>query len=104
MIDTANDNKPLKVGLPGCGLVGTEVVRILTEQADHLAARGGARREIAGIAVRRPGRARDIAVDPALITTDAQALVSRGDLDLVIEVIGGLEPARSLILTALEHG
>src|SRR6188472_1515479 len=104
MIDTANDTKPLKVGLLGCGVVGTEVVRILTEQADHLAARVGARLEIAGIAVRRPGRARDIAVDPELITTDAQALVSRGDLDLVIEVIGGLEPARSLILTALEHG
>ena len=43
MIDTANDNKPLKVGLLGCGVVGTEVVRILTEQADHLAARVGAR-------------------------------------------------------------
>src|SRR5690349_18530801 len=104
MIETANDNKPLKVGLLGCGVVGTEVVRILTEQADHLAARVGARLEVAGVAVRRPGRARDIAVDPALITTDAQALVSRGDLDLVIEVIGGIEPARSLILSALEHG
>ena len=62
-------------GLLGCGVVGTEVVRILTEQADHLAARVGARLEIAGIAVRRAGRERDIAVDPALITTDAQALV-----------------------------
>ena len=85
-------------------MVGTEVVRILTEQADHLAARVGARLEIAGIAVRRAGRERDIAVDPSLVTTDAQALVSRGDLDLVIEVIGGLEPARTLILSALEHG
>src|ERR1044072_4626195 len=101
MNDAVNDNKPLKVGLLGCGVVGTEVVRILTEQADHLAARVGARLEGGGLAVPRPGRARDIAVDPALITTDAQALVSRGDLDLVIEVIGGLEPARSLILTAL---
>ncbi|MDX6295073.1 MAG: homoserine dehydrogenase [Kribbellaceae bacterium] len=96
--------KPLKVALLGCGVVGTEVVRILTDQADHLAARVGAPLEIAGIAVRRAGRERDIAVDPALVTTDAQALVSRGDLDLVVEVIGGLEPARSLILTALEHG
>ena len=52
-------------------MVGTEVVRILTEQADDLAARVGARLEIAGIAVRRAGRERDIAVDPALFTTDA---------------------------------
>src|SRR6476646_5855559 len=103
-MNAVKDDKPLKVGLLGCGVVGTEVVRILTEQADHLAARVGARLEIAGIAVRRAGRERDIAVDPSLVTTDAQALVSRGDLDLVIEVIGGLEPARTLILSALEHG
>lgn len=95
---------PLKVALLGCGVVGTEVVRILTDQADDLAARVGAPLEIAGIAVRRPGRARDVAVDPSLLTSDAEALVSRDDIDLVVEVIGGIEPARSLILTALEHG
>ena len=76
-------------------MVGTEVVRLLTHQADHLAARVGARLELAGIAVRRPGRARDIAVDAALITIDAQALIKRGDLDIVIEAIGGLEPRAS---------
>src|SRR5262245_13006748 len=95
---------PLKVALLGCGVVGTEVVRILTDQADDLAARVGAPLELAGIAVRRPGRTRHIAVDPALVTTDAQALVSRSDIDLVVEVIGGVEPARTLILTALENG
>jgi homoserine dehydrogenase len=95
---------PLKVALLGCGVVGTEVVRILTEQRDDLAARVGAPLELAGIAVRRAGRARDIAVDPALVTTDAHALVSRDDIDLVVEVIGGIEPARSLILAALENG
>jgi homoserine dehydrogenase len=61
--------------------------------------------ELAGIAVRRPGRARgDLPVDPALFTDDAQALVTRDDVDIVVEVIGGIEPARSLILSAMEAG
>jgi homoserine dehydrogenase len=93
----------LRVGLLGCGVVGSQVARILVEEADELQARVGARLELAGIAVRRTGRERDAALDPGLFTTDAQGLVS-GDLDLVVEVIGGIEPARELILTALEHG
>ncbi|WP_020575204.1 homoserine dehydrogenase [Actinopolymorpha alba] len=95
---------PLKVALLGCGVVGTEVVRLLTEQRDDLAARVGAPLTLAGIAVRREGRARDVPVDPALFTTDAAGLVRRPDIDIVIEVIGGLEPARTLILSALESG
>jgi homoserine dehydrogenase len=95
----------LRVALLGCGVVGTQVARLLTEQADDLAARAGARLDLAGIAVRRVGRSRaEAGVDPALFTTDAVGLVSRPDIDLVIEVIGGIEPARSLILTAMEKG
>ena len=59
--------------------------------------------ELVGIAVRREDRDRP-GIDPGLFTTDAEALVSREDVDLVIEVIGGIEPARSLILAALRHG
>jgi homoserine dehydrogenase len=96
---------PLKVALLGCGVVGTEVARLLTQQSADLAARVGAPLEIAGIAVRRLGRDRSATgVDPALFTTDAGGLVTRGDIDIVIEVIGGVEPARSLILTAMESG
>jgi len=92
----------LKVALLGCGVVGSQVVRLLEEQADDLAARVGARLELAGIAVRRPGRHTDV---PAhLLTTDAEALVARDDVDLVVEVIGGIEPTRSLLLTALAGG
>ncbi|MGZ4594884.1 MAG: homoserine dehydrogenase [Actinomycetes bacterium] len=95
----------LKVAMLGCGVVGSEVARLLTEQADDLAARIGRPLELAGIAVRRPGRARgDLPVDPALFTDDAAGLVARGDIDIVVEVIGGIEPARSLILSALESG
>jgi homoserine dehydrogenase len=96
--------RSVRVALLGCGVVGSEVARILVEQADDLAARVGAPVELAGIAVRREGRRRDVPVDPALFTTDAHALVTRDDVDLVVEVVGGIEPARSLILTALEHG
>ena len=94
---------PLRVALLGCGVVGSEVARLLTEQAVDLRARVGRPLELAGIAVRRLNRTRP-GIDPALFTTDAEALVARPDVDLVIEVIGGIEPARSLILTALGHG
>ncbi|MFE6523634.1 homoserine dehydrogenase [Streptomyces sp. NPDC057794] len=95
--------RPLKVALLGCGVVGSEVARIMTTHADDLTARIGAPVELAGVAVRRPDRVRE-GIDPALITTDATALVKRGDIDVVVEVIGGIEPARSLITTAFEHG
>jgi homoserine dehydrogenase len=96
--------RPLRIALLGCGIVGTEVARRLTAQQDDLAARVGAPLEIAGIAVRRLQRKRDIELDPALFTTDAAALVARADIDIVVEVIGGIEPARSLILSAMSHG
>jgi homoserine dehydrogenase len=97
-------SQPVRVALLGCGVVGSEVARLVTEQADDLANRVGAPVELAGIAVRRIGRHRDVQVPRDLLTTDAHGLVSRGDIDVVVEVIGGIEPARSLILTALDAG
>ncbi|MFF4263035.1 homoserine dehydrogenase [Streptomyces virginiae] len=95
--------RPLKVALLGCGVVGSEVARIMTTHADDLTQRIGAPVELAGVAVRRPSKVRE-GIDPALITTDATALLKRGDIDIAIEVIGGIEPARALITTAFEHG
>lgn len=94
--------EPLKVALLGCGVVGTEVARLLTTHADELAQRVGTRLELAGIGVRRPGRIRDLDVAPGLFTTDVIELVKRSDL--VVEVIGGIEPARTLILEAMAGG
>jgi homoserine dehydrogenase len=94
----------LKVALLGCGVVGSEVARLLVEQADDLALRIGARLELAGIAVRRVGHRRGAAIDTSLLTADAQELVSRPDVDIVVEVIGGIEPARTLMLSALKTG
>ena len=98
------ENKPLNVALLGCGVVGSEVVRLLREQAADLTARIGAPVEVTGIAVRRPQRPRATGIDRALLTTDAVELVSRPDTDIVIEVIGGIEPARSLLLAAMKAG
>ncbi len=99
-------NSPLRVALLGCGVVGSQVARLLEEQAVDLEARVGAPVELAGIAVRRPELVRDglSVANRALLTTDAMGLVTRDDIDVVVEVIGGIEPARSLILAALEHG
>jgi homoserine dehydrogenase len=96
-------SRTLRVALLGCGSVGSQVVRLLHEQSDDLEARVGARLELAGVAVRRPEVKRDVEVPAKLLTTDASALVTSG-VDVVIEVIGGIEPARSLILSSLEHG
>ncbi len=96
--------RTLKVALLGCGTVGSEVYRLLTQQSEDLAARIGARLEVAGVAVRRPGRARAVQVDPALLTADSMDLVTRPDVDIVIEVIGGIEPVRSVLLAAMKSG
>jgi homoserine dehydrogenase len=92
----------LKVALLGCGTVGGAVLRLLSEQSDDLAARIGRRIEVAGVAVRRPDRHPEVPAD--LLTTDALGLVTRPDVDLVVEVIGGIEPARTLLLAAFGAG
>jgi len=94
--------RTLKVALLGCGNVGAQVARILIDDADALASRTGARLELSGIAVRNPDARRDVELPADLFTTDAESLVK--DADLVIELMGGIEPARSLILTAIRHG
>jgi homoserine dehydrogenase len=96
--------RPIRVALLGCGVVGSQVARLLQEQAADLAARVGVPVELVGVGVRRLGIARDVDLPDELFTTDAEGLVARGDIDVVVEVIGGIEPARTLILSALEHG
>jgi homoserine dehydrogenase len=94
--------RTLKVALLGCGNVGAQVARILIEDADALAARTGARLQLSGIAVRNVNSRRDVELPQELFTTDAETLVK--DADLVIELMGGIEPARTLILSALRNG
>ncbi|HEY5250001.1 MAG TPA: homoserine dehydrogenase [Dermatophilaceae bacterium] len=103
MSETDKQAQPLRVALLGCGVVGSAVARLLTENSPDLSARVGRRLEIIGVAVRRPDKDRSgTGVDASLFTTDAAGLVARADV--VIEVIGGIEPARSLILAAMKNG
>lgn len=97
--------EPVKVALLGCGVVGAEVTRLLHEQAADLTARIGAPLELVGIGVRRPGRDRGgLPVDSTLFTADVLSLVKRDDVDIVIEVVGGIEPARTWLVEALTRG
>jgi homoserine dehydrogenase len=98
------ERSPLKVAMLGCGVVGSQVYRLLTEQSADLQQRAGAPLQVVGVAVREPDRPRDVAVDPDLLTTDALDLVTRPDIDIVIELIGGIEPSRTFLLAALKAG
>ena len=94
-------SKPLKVALLGAGVVGSQVARIILNHADDLEARIGRRLELVGIGVRTPGSRQGIPDE--LLTTDLDSLVSKG-VDVVIELIGGIEPARGLLMKAIENG
>lgn len=94
--------KPIGVAVLGLGNVGSEVVRIIEDSADDLAARIGAPLALRGIGVRRVAADRGVPVD--LLTDDIDELVSRADVDIVVELMGPVEPARKAILAALEQG
>ena len=93
--------RPIAVAILGPGTVGSQVVRLLAEHADDLAARVGTRLEIVGVYVRDALVARE-GINPALLTDDGPELVARADV--VIELMGGIEPAKTLILAALAGG
>ncbi len=95
----------LRVALLGCGVVGSEVATLLTTHRDELASRVGAPLDLVGIAVREVSRPRAGVTGTALealLTQDADSLVR--EADIVIEVMGGIEPARELLLAAIASG
>ena len=98
----SDDVKPVGVAVLGLGNVGSEVVRIIEGSADDLAARIGAPLALRGIGVRRVAPDRGVPVE--LLTDNVEELVSREDVDIVVELMGPVEPSRKAILTALEHG
>jgi len=93
---------PLRCVVLGCGVVGTEVVRRLLRHDADLAARAGAKIELAGIGVRSTQTPRDEVVPSELLSEDLETLVDSADI--VVELIGGVEPAKSLTLRALRRG
>jgi homoserine dehydrogenase len=92
----------ITVGLLGCGNVGSGVVRILTDHAERIAARVGVPVHLGPVAVRNTARTRD--VTPPVLTSSPHEVTTDSQIDIVVEVMGGIEPARSLIMEALEAG
>jgi homoserine dehydrogenase len=95
---------PVRVGLLGCGNVGSALVRLVDEHADRITARAGVGIEITRVAVRDVTRHRDVKLAPDRFTDDPSAIVHDHDVDVVVEVMGGVDPSRALITEALEAG
>ncbi len=94
----------IRIGVLGCGNVGAPLVQLIEAQAPSIEARTGLKLEVATVAVRNLSKDRGIALPDGMLTRDAHAVVNDPTIDLVVEVIGGIEPARELISTALANG
>ena len=92
------------IGLLGCGIVGSGAARHLLREADAVARAVGVPVQIRRVAVRNTAKKRDVDLDPGLYTHDPGEVVAASDVDVVVEVMGGIEPARSSIVKALELG
>lgn len=98
------EDRSLRVGLLGCGNVGSAVVRLLDSEREDIARRAGCRLEIAKVAVRDPSKDRDVPIDRSSFTSDPMEVLDDPGVDIVCELIGGSDPARSLILGAFDRG
>jgi homoserine dehydrogenase len=96
--------RDIRVAILGCGNVGAALVGIVQDRADALAVQSGARFTIAGIAVHDLDAPRPDQVPRSLLTSDAAGLVADPDVDIVVELIGGLDPAEGLVRAALDAG
>ena len=96
--------KTIRLGLLGCGTVGTGVVKLLRQNREMLAAKLGVPIELAAVADRSLRPIPSLGLIEKIITRDPHAMVSRPDLDIIVELFGGKEPARRLILEALASG
>jgi homoserine dehydrogenase len=97
------NDRTLRVGLLGCGTVGTAVTRLLHDHREDIARRAGCRLEVSKVAVRDPSKRRDVHVHPSAFTADPMEVVDDPDIDIVCELMGGSEPAGSLILAAFDR-
>ena len=93
----------LRVGMLGCGTVGAAAIRLLHEHREDIARRAGCRLEVIRVAVRDPGRERDVPLPSEAFVADLMAVVEDPDVDIVCELIGGVEPAGSLVLAAFDR-
>jgi homoserine dehydrogenase len=100
----AQNERRIRIGLLGCGTVGGGVIQLLHGNAGYLASRVGAPIEVARVLVRAPERERVPQLDRALLTTDPEAVLGDPSVDVFVEVMGGVDPARRYVERALESG
>jgi homoserine dehydrogenase len=98
------DRDVIRVGVLGCGNVGGALVQILVGDAGAIAEKTGLHLEVTRVAVRDLTKARDVELPADHFTDDPFSVVNDPDIDVIVEIIGGIEPARSLILDALKAG
>lgn len=96
--------EPIKVGLLGMGTVGTGVLRIVEGHQDDLQKQVGSPIRIEKVLVQDKSKTRRYAIEPGRLTEDARDIIDDPAIDVVVEVMGGIEPAKSYILAALERG
>ncbi len=96
--------RTLTVGLLGCGQIGSEVYSLLKRKEGVLSREAGAQFKIAGVAVRRPRKTRAVRVPVSLLTSRALSLVRNPKVDVIVELIGGTQAARTFVLEALKNG
>ncbi|MGG4141549.1 homoserine dehydrogenase [Paenibacillus algorifonticola] len=96
--------KPIKVGLLGLGTVGTGVVRIVEGHQEDLQSQTGSAIEIAKVLVSNKSKARDISIDPSKLTEDPWEIIHNPDIDVIVEVMGGIEQTKQYIIEALSRG
>lgn len=100
----AVDSRPVRIGLLGLGTVGAGVVGLLQRNREVIERKVGRPLELAGVLVRRLDKPRVIELPAQLFTTRARDIVASPDIDIVVEVMGGIRPARELIVEALRRG
>ena len=96
--------RTIRIGMLGCGTVGSAVVRMLGEHGDDIAMRAAVRLAVTRVAVRDADRARDVPLPSDVFTTDLASVVADPDIDVVLELLGGTQPAKELILASFSSG
>lgn len=104
MVQNASPSSLVRIGVLGCGNVGAALIDLIERQADVIESRTGIRLQVSSVAVRNLSRERNVTLPDGVLTRDAHAVVNDPTVDVVVEVMGGIEPARELIVTALSHG
>ncbi len=104
MAQAPQSSSVVRIGLLGCGNVGAALVQLVERQADVIEARTGVRLQISRVAVRNISRDREVELPEGVLTRDAHSVVNDPTVDVIVEVMGGIEPARELIAEAISHG